>query len=166
MQSDVFKYVVTTIKENLANEKDLNCEIVDCFTEGKQNQVKLEVIDLFQCANDRTGQKIVVKEKLIDIPTQYVMILRLSFSSKTLEENLSTYGQVAVYFKDHSSFDCGEYGWHGNNGRFYIEPVVRTEIRNCEYLHLDYRIDLQLNSVKDESFKRVEQKNLIANQIK
>lgn len=167
MQSDIFKYAVSTLKETLIKFPELKCEVVDEFVDGKSNQVKLDVIDLFQCANDRTGQKIIVNEKMVDVPTQFVMILRISFSGKNLEENLSNYGRVAVFFKDNNSFECGDFGWYGNeNGRFFVEPVIRRESHCNEYLHLDYRIDLQLNSVKTEKFTRVEKKILNANQIK
>lgn len=167
MQSDIFKYVVLYIKNSLSKDSKIKCDIVDEFSEKHDRQLKIEIIDLFQSSNDKTGQKIIVNEKLYEVPAQYIMFLRISFSGKKLEEVLSLYGQVAVYFKDHNNFECGEYNWHGNElNKIFLEPVIRKEPINSEYLHLDYRIELQLNSNKGTDFVRVEKKVLNANQIK
>lgn len=167
MQSDIFKYVVTCIKDSLIKDSNIECNIVENFSDDIDKQIKIDVVDIFQTSNDKTGQRIIVDEKLYEVPAQYVMYLKLSFSGKTLEDVLSLYGQVAVYFKDHNNYECGEYNWHGNElNKIFLEPIVRRDPNNGEYLHLDYRIEVQLNSINGTEFVRVEKKNLNANQIK
>lgn len=167
MQSDIFMYVISCIKTNLQKISGSKFVITDEFTTANKPQIKIDVLDLFQSSNDKTGQKIIVDEKLYEAPAQYVLVLRILFDGKKIEEKLSAYGTVAAFFKDNNNFDLGEYNWHGNTTtRFYVEPVIRKDFNKNEYLHLDYRIELQLNSNKEEKFVRVEKKVLNTNQIK
>ena len=168
MQSDIFKYVITCIKENLEKHSEGQFLVTNDFSTANKTQVKIKVIDLFQCSNDKTGQTIVVGERRYEAPAQYVLVLRILITGKSEEDILSTYGNIAVFFKDNNNFDLGDYNWHGNTvSRFYLEPLIRNDfIENSEYLHLDYRIELQLNSGKEEKFVRVEKKVLNTNQIK
>lgn len=168
MQSDIFKYVITCIKENLQKVSGTQFTITTEFTAANKPQIKIDVIDLFQCSNDKTGQKVIVNEKMYEVPAQYILIMRILFAGKKLEEILSAYGSVAAFFKDNNNFDLGEYNWHANTTtRFYVEPVIRKDFNDkSEYLHLDYRIELQLNSNKEEKVVRVEKKVLNTNQIK
>lgn len=169
MQSDIFKYAFSVIKNKLQENSSGKYVVVDDFSsEDKTTQVKLAVTDLFQAANDKIGQRIIIEEKMYEAPALYIMNLRIIFSGKSQEEILSVYGLIAAYFKVHNTYDCGEYNWHGNDkGKFFVEPVIRKESENYnDYLHLDYRIELKINSTKAENFVRVEKKNLSANQIK
>lgn len=168
MQSDIFKHVIETVKKSLTEASGKLYKIVDGFTTDKSNQIKIAVTDIFQIANDKTGQRIIVDEVRYEVPTQFVMNLRILFSGKTLEDTLSILGYVAAYLKDNNNFECGEYNWHGNDiNRFFLEPVIRREsVINGENLYLDYKIELQLNSTKVENFVRVEKKDLRSNQIK
>ncbi|MCR5254015.1 MAG: hypothetical protein K6C98_09935 [Treponema sp.] len=167
MQSDLFMYAVATIKDSIQNKSKCNFEVVEEFSENK-NQIKVAVTDIFQTTNDKTGQRIIVDEIMYEVPTQYEMHLSILFNGKKQEEVLSALGKVAVLFKDNNSFECGEYNWHGNDlNRFFLEPVIKkTAEQSNNYLHLDYKIELQLNSVKEGHFNRVEKKILNANQIK
>lgn len=169
MQSDIFKFVISCIKENLSSVSKGIYVITNSFSpDSAEIEMKIDVIDLFQSSNDKTGQRIIVDEKMYEVPAQYSLILRISFAGKSLEEILSAYGFVAAYLKDHNSFELQEYNWHGNTlTKFFLEPVIRKEIEyKNEYLHLDYRIELQLNSTKAENFVRVEKKVLDLNRIK
>lgn len=168
MQSDIFKHAFSVIKNKLQENSSDKYVIVDDFSSEEKPQVKLVVTDLFQAANDKIGQRIIIEEKMYEAPALYVMNLRIIFSGKSQEEILSAYGLIASYFKVHNMYDCGDYNWHGNDkGKFFLEPVIRKEPENYNgYLYLDYRIELKINSTKAESFARVEKKNLSANQIK
>ncbi len=168
MQSDIFKYAINCITDTLKTNADGHFSVTADFTKTEKPQVRINVIDIFQSSNDKTGQKIIVDEKLYEVPAQYVLMVRISFAGAAMEEVLSAYGFVATYFKDHNSFDLGEFNWHGNTtSKFFLEPVIRREFSDkTDYLHLDYKIELQLNSVKPEKFARVEKKVLNANQIK
>lgn len=168
MQSDIFKFAINCVKDALKKNADGHFSVTTDFTKSEKPQVKIDVVDIFQSSNDKTGQKIIVDEKLYEVPTQYVLMLRLSFGGGAIEDVLTAYGYVATFFKDHNSFDLGEFNWHGNTtSKFFMEPVIRREFSDKnEYLHLDYRIELQLNSEKPEKFARVEKKVLNANQIK
>lgn len=168
MQSDIFKHALSVIKNKLQENSPGKYAVVNDFSSGEKPQVRLVVTDLFQAANDKIGQRIIIEEKMYEAPALYVMNLRIIFSGKSQEDVLSVYGLIASYFKVHNTYDCEEYNWHGNNkGKFFLEPVIRKEPENCnEYLYLDYRIELKINSTKAENFVRVEKKNLSANQIK
>lgn len=169
MQSDLFKYAIETIKNALKENAGGKYDVVEEFSDQGKNQIRLSVADIFQSTNDKTGQRIIVDEIRYEVPAEFVMVLRISFAGKSLEDVLSNLGFVAVYFKDHNFFECGEYNWHGNEiNKFFLEPIVRREIvnNNNGYLYLDYRLELHLNSVKEEKFVRVEKKVLSSNQIK
>lgn len=167
MQSDIFKYALIKIKDSLKEIGDKSFTVVENLSEGK-NQVQVSVSDVFQCSNDKTGQRIIVGESRYEVPAQYIMILKLTFTGKSLEDKLSILGQVAAFFKDNNSFECGEYNWHGNESNaFFIEPVIRREANyNNKDLFLEYKIEIQVNSTKEEQFSRVKEKILNTNQIK
>lgn len=167
MQSDIFKYVVETIKKSLTKNSENKFTVVDeLIVDKKNNQVKVDVTDIYQTSNDKTGQRIIVDEKRYEVPTQFVMNIQISFAGKNLEEELSIIGLVAVILKDNSVFNCDEYNWHGNDlNKFFVEPIVRKTPLECGKIHLDYRVEVQLNSRKGESFTRVEKKDLSAKQI-
>lgn len=167
MQSDVFMYVLKTVKDSIKKNIKTDFAVVDAFSENK-NQIRVYIKDLFQVSNDKTGQRIIYNEIRYEVPAQYEMRLCIEFNGQKTEEVLSALGQVAVYFKDNNSFECGDYNWHGNDlNRFFLEPVIRKEaVNGNKYLDLDYKIELGLNSVKEEHFTRVEKKVLNANQIK
>lgn len=167
MQSDIFKYVIQSIKDRLEKESEKRFQIVDDILENKgRNQVKIDVLDIFQSSNDKTGQRIIVDEKRYEVPAQYVMQVSISFKGKNLEETLSTLGFVASILKDNSVYECNEYNWHGNDlNKFFLEPIVRNSFKETNILHLDYRVEVQINSRNGESFTRVEKKNLDSKQM-
>ena len=98
----------------------------------------------------------------------YEMRVRVSMFAPVLEDALSLFGYVAVFFKDHTVYECGEYNWHGNEiNKFILEPIVRRDSTGGfnDFFYLDYRVEVQLNSLKGESFVRVEKKELGAKQF-
>lgn len=166
MQSDLFMYALRTVKDSIRKNIKCGFEVVEEFEDSK-NQIKVSVTDLYQAANDKNGQRIAVADSLFEAPARYEMCFSVLFNGRKMEDVLSALGEVAVYFKDNNSFDCGDYNWHGNDlKKFFIEPVIRKDaVKGNDKLHLDYKIELQLNSVKEEHFRRVEKKILNTNQI-
>lgn len=167
MQSDIFKYVVQSIKNKLEEKSEKRFQIVEEISEGKgKNQVKVDVVDIFQSTNDKTGQRIIIDEQQYEVPTQYVMEVSISFKGKDLEETLSVIGLVAAILKENSVYECGEYNWHGNDlNKFFIEPIIRNTFKETNILHLDYRVEVQINSRNGERFTRVEKKVLTSKQM-
>ena len=170
MQSDIFKYVIQSLKKSLSASDEVKFTIVDDIqTDKNENQIKFDVTDIFQTANDKTGQRIVINEQRFEPPAIYEMCIKVSCFAPKLEDALALFGFVAVFFKDHSVYECGEYNWYGNTvNKFILEPVVRRESKekSSDSYDLDYRVEVQLNSVKGESFVRVEKKDLRSNMIK
>ena len=169
MQSDIFKYVIQALKQSLSTASDIPFSIVNEISKEKaENQIQFNVTDIFQTTNDKTGQRIIVDEQRYEVPAMYEMRLRVSIFAPELEDKLSLFGYVAVFFKDHTVYECGEYNWHGNEiNKFILEPIVRMDC-SCGFtdsFYLDYRVEVQLNSLKGESFVRVEKKELGAKQI-
>ncbi|MGN0384109.1 MAG: hypothetical protein ACI4DS_07555 [Eubacterium sp.] len=166
MQSDIFKFVIQSLKQNLSNASDFSFSIVDEISKDKsEKQIQFTVIDIFQTTNDKTGQRIIVDECRYEVPALYEMRIRVNIFAPQLEELLSLFGYVAVFFKDHTVYECAEYNWYGNEiSKFILEPVIRKETINTfiDTFHLDYRVEVQLNSLKGEQFVRVEKKELNA----
>lgn len=168
MQSDIFKYVIQTLKKNLSTANELEFSIVDDFSNELKNEVKFVVTDIFQTTNDKTGQRIIVDELRYEVPALYQMRIRVLIHAPLLEDALSLFGYIAVFFKDNTVYECNEYNWHGNKlNKFILEPVVRRDSSEnfSEGLYLDYRVEVELNSLKGESFVRVEKKDLSAKQV-
>ncbi len=168
MQSDIFKYVIQTLKKNLSTANELEFSIVDDFSNELKNEVKFVVTDIFQTTNDKTGQRIIVDELRYEVPALYQMRIRVLIHAPVLEDALSLFGYIAVFFKDNTVYECNEYNWHGNElNKFILEPVVRRDSSEnfSEGLYLDYRVEVELNSLKGESFVRVEKKDLSAKQV-
>lgn len=168
MQSDIFKYVIQTLKKNLSTASEIKFSIVDDFSKNPKNEVKFLVTDIFQTSNDKTGQRIIVDELRYEVPALYQMRIRVLIRAPLLEDALSLFGYVAVFFKDNTVYECNEYNWHGNElNKFILEPVVRRDSSEnfSGDLYLDYRVEVQLNSLKGESFVRVEKKDLSAKQV-
>lgn len=168
MQSDIFKYVIQTLKKNLSTANELEFSIVDDFSNELKNEVKFVVTDIFQTTNDKTGQRIIVDELRYEVPALYQMRIRVLIHAPLLEDALSLFGYIAVFFKDNTVYECNEYNWHGNElNKFILEPVVRRDSSEnfSEGLYLDYRVEVELNSLKGESFVRVEKKDLSAKQV-
>ena len=169
MQSDIFKYVIQSLKSNLSTASNAEFSIVEKIEkENQTKQIEFEVLDIFQTANDKTGQRIIVDELRYEVPAYYEMRVRVKMYAPKLEDMLSLFGMVAVFFKDNVVYECNEYNWHGNEiNKFILEPVVRRE--SCkkfdEALFLDHRVEVQLNSRKGEQFVRVEKKDLSAKQV-
>jgi len=167
-QSDIFKYVLTTISENYEKSLDKNSEIVEQFIENsKKCQIKFDVSDIYQTSNDKTGQRIVIDNQRYEVPTQYAMIIKISFDGACLDV-LSTIGKTAAFFKDNSVYDLKEYDWHGNTThKFFLEPVIRQSKKDsiCDKLYLEYKVEVQINSTKPESFTRVEKRDIRNNFI-
>ncbi len=170
MQSDIFKYVIQSLKKSLSASDEVKFTIVDDIqTDKNERQIKFDVTDIFQTANDKTGQRIIIDEQRYEIPSVYEMRIKVSCFAPKLEDALTLFGFVAVFFKDHSVYECGEYNWHGNTvNKFILEPVVRKDSKekSSDTYDLNYRVEVQLNSVKGESFVRVEKKDLRSNMIK
>ena len=169
MQSDIFKYVIQTLKKNLSAASEIEFSIVDDFSDESKNEVKFLVTDIFQTTNDKTGQRIIVDELRYEVPALYQMRIRVLIHAPVLEDALSLFGYIAVFFKDNTVYECNEYNWHGNElNKFILEPVVRRDSTGnfSEALYLDYRVEVELNSLKGEQFVRVEKKDLSAKQVK
>lgn len=168
MQSDIFKYVIQTLKKELSATSDVKFSIVDEFSKNPKNEVRFLVTDIFQTSNDKTGQRIIVDELRYEVPALYQMRIRVLIHAPLLEDALSLFGYVAVFFKDNTVYECNEYNWHGNDlNKFILEPVVRRDSSEnfSGDLYLDYRVEVQLNSLKGEKFVRVEKKDLSSKQI-
>lgn len=169
MQSDVFSFVIQSLKKTLKTASDMNFHIVDEISKAdSEKQIKFNVIDIFQTSNDKTGQRIIVNERRYEVPALYEMRIRISVFAPELDDALSLFGYIAVFFKDHTVYECGEYNWYGNeSNKFILEPVVKKESAYgfSDYLYLDYRVEVQLNSLKGERFVRVEKKALNAKLI-
>ena len=101
MQSDVFMYVLKTVKDSIKRNIKTDFAVVDAFSENK-NQIRVYIKDLFQVSNDKTGQRIIYNEIRYEVPAQYEMRLCIEFNGQKTEEVLSALGQVAVYFKDNN----------------------------------------------------------------
>ena len=168
MQSDIFKYVIQTLIKELSAASDVKFSIVDEFSKNPKNEVRFLVTDIFQTSNDKTGQRIIVDELRYEVPALYQMRIRVLIRAPLLEDALSLFGYVAVFFKDNTVYECNEYNWHGNDlNKFILEPVVRRDSSEnfSGDLYLDYRVEVQLNSLKGEKFVRVEKKDLSSKQI-
>ena len=168
MQSDIFKYVIQTLKKNLSAAIEIKFSIVDEFSKDSKNEVKFLVTDIFQTTNDKTGQRIIVNELRYEVPALYQMRIRVLIHAPLLEDALSLFGYIAVFFKDNTVYECNEYNWHGNElNKFILEPIVRRDSSEnfSGDLYLDYRVEVQLNSLKGEKFVRVEKKDLSSKQI-
>ena len=169
MQSDIFKYVIQALKESLSTASDIPFSIVNEISKDKaESQIQFNVTDIFQTTNDKTGQRIIVDEQRYEVPAMYEMRVRVSMFAPVLEDALSLFGYVAVFFKDHTVYECGEYNWHGNEiNKFILEPIVRRDSTGGfnDFFYLDYRVEVQLNSLKGETFVRVEKKDLSAKQV-
>lgn len=169
MQSDIFKFVVQSLKQSLSNASDFSFSIVDEILKDKsEKQIQFTVTDIFQTANDKTGQRIIVDGCIYEVPALYEMRIRVNIFAPQLEELLSLFGYVAVFFKDHTVYECTEYSWHGNEiSKFILEPIIKKEAINtfADKFYLDYRVEVQLNSLRGEQFVRVEKKDLSVKQF-
>lgn len=169
MQSDIFKFVIQSLKKELSTVSNIKFNIVDeILKDKKENQVQLSIRDIFQTSNDKIGQRIIVDEKRYEAPAAFEMRIRVNIFSGKQEDALSLFGAIAVFFKDNNVFECGEYNWHGNDiNRFVLEPIIKKDSTNSfdDFLFLDYKVEVQLNSLKGEKFVRVEKKELSAKQV-
>ncbi len=167
MQSDIFRYVLKTISTNYKEYLNDKVMLVDSFNEPeKKCQVCFRVTDIYQIANDKRGQKIVVGNQRYDVPTQFAMRIRLEFLAADQLELLSVMGQTAVFFKDNAVYELNEYDWHGNvSHKFFIEPVIRSTeyTENFKILFFEYRVEVQINSIKSERIVRVEKRDIRSN---
>ena len=98
MQSDIFKYVIQTLKKELSAASDVKFSIVDEFSKNPKNEVRFLVTDIFQTSNDKTGQRIIVDELRYEVPALYQMRIRVLIHAPLLEDALSLFGYVAVFF--------------------------------------------------------------------
>jgi hypothetical protein len=136
--------------------------------------VVLSVTDICQTAVDKSGQRIVVDEKLYETPAQFMMGICCSVYGTAYAAVLNVLGEIAVCFKDNPSLDVSACNWHGNECRkVFVEPEIRQLEQSrfggrdgVHVLSLFFRIDFNINSRIGTGFKRVEKRDLHSNVLK
>ncbi len=130
--------------------------------------IYLTVTDICQMVQDKTGQRIVVDEKMYELPSLVGLLFAINIIGKTYNSVLETAGNIISALKDKNIFDAGEYSWHGNSeNKIFFEPVIRN-ITGSKYtapgampsLVLEYRLDAGINSLRGKEFKRVEKREV------
>ena len=132
------------------------------------------VTDVCQTAVDKSGQRIVVDEKLYETPARFMMGICFSIYGTTYAAVLNVLGEIVVCFKDNPSLDVSACNWHGNEcKKVFVEPEIRQLEQNrfsdrdgVHVMSLSYRIDFNINSRIGTGFKRVEKRDLHSNVLK
>lgn len=128
----------------------------------------LYIKDICQCMFDKSGQQIIVDEKMYEQPAIYEICLGIKIQGKDISDVLKTYGQIAVYMKDNPSISIEEWKWHGSSSdKVYFEPVIRhADLSKSSFengvhsFELLYKTEISLNSQKSSEFKRVEKREI------
>lgn len=130
-----------------------------------------DITDICQTESDKTGERIVVEEKLYELPAQYEIALRCSLYGNEYETLLKAFGEIAVYFKDNPCFEGEAFVWHGSDRK---KVFIMPEIRRADSTHmfaenrihclqLNYRVSFAVNSRNGIGFKRVEKRDMHSN---
>ena len=124
--------------------------------EKEQIIVQTDICDICQLQSDKTGQRIVVKDVLYDLPTVVVYIVGIQAA-----------GSIIAFFKDNPVIPLDSFNWHGSTTKnLFIESVVRNpepkfaQTNLLPAVHLQYKLEAGINSEKAESFKRVEKRDI------
>jgi len=133
--------------------------------------VFIAATDVCQIQTDRTGQKITLGTSEVDIPALCVMSLTILIYGISYGAMLAAAGSIIAFLKDNSVQPCERYNWHGNtHDTFFIEPVIREptdgkDISDKKVICLEYRIEVGINSEKEQPFKRVEKRTIQSNML-
>ena len=129
--------------------------------------VQTDICDICQLQSDKTGQRIVVKDVLYDLPTVVVYIVGIHIYANSYSRSLEAAGSIIAFFKDNPVIPLDSFNWHGSTTKnLFIESVVRNpepkfaQTNLLPAVHLQYKLEAGINSEKAESFKRVEKRDI------
>ena len=127
----------------------------------------LGVTDVSQISQDKTGEKVYINGKAYPEPTFVGCFLSLTVVAEKYSEALEIAGAVIRYFKDENAISLGDYNWHGNDrDKVFLEPIVRQpegyagQNLAVPCITLNYRLEVAINSAKEEGFRRVEKRDI------
>ena len=131
----------------------------------KNPMVFLGVTDISQISQDKSGEKIYVDEKAYPEPTYVGCIISLAIVAEKYSEALEIVGAIIRYFKDENAIALGSYNWHGNDrDKVFLEAIVRQPEGGQSVMPpcivVNYRLEVAINSEKEEGFRRVERRDI------